>query len=203
MFWIIYFLVLFVINMISTGICLVICLIKRNKDYRELNHRRIRKEKGSYIERIDAFYSNGEKVESLIKSGSILYRKAKLSNKLKEKVAEKEVWFSIGSAVLSGLISSLFETDKITKILAGVGIVIPDNGEGIIFLRVLIFVMVAVMLFNIVQRSMDDVRSEAYRYELSHIEKILNDRINLNKPSKKRFLIKDKDGRTSIVTLRE
>ena len=59
------------------------------------------------------------------------------------------------------------------------------------------------MLFNKVYTSMDDVRSEAYRYELSHIEKILNDRINLNKPSEKRFLVKDKDGRTSIVTLRE
>ena len=203
MFWIIYFLVLFAINLISTGICLVICLIKRNKDYRELNHRRIRKEKGSYIERIDAFYGNSEKIETLVKNGSILYRKAEISNILNEKVAKREVWFIIGSVLLSGLISSLFETDKITKILAGIGIVISNNGEGIIILRALIFVMVAVMLFNIVQRSMDDVRSEAYRYELSHIEKILNDRINLNKPSEKRFLIKDKDGRTSIVTLRE
>ena len=201
MFWIYYYLVLIVINIIVSVVCIFFSVRKRNTDYDELDYDKIKKEGGCIIEKIDDFYSKKEKIEGLIKSGSLLYRKAQLSNNLNEKGAKKEIFFLVGSAIVGELISSFIEISKVKEFLANIGIKIPDNGEGLIFLSAIVLVIVVIKLFNTVHNSMEDARSESYRYELSLIEKALSRHIKSSATNAKMVLIEDANGKSSILTL--
>ena len=181
MFWIYYYLVLIGLNIVAYLVCIFFYIKNRNTDYKDLKYRKIKN--GSIIKSIDNFYSDKKRIETLIEGKSLLYRKAQLSNKLSGRGTRKEIYFLVGSAILCGVISLFVDNDDCKRFLACIGVKTGENDKILMILLSILFVIIVIKLFNVAFNNMNDVRSESYRYELSHIESILDERVDLLKTS--------------------
>lgn len=124
------------------------------------------------LKKIREFYSDGNKAEPYLKDGSLLLRKAHLLNHTVEKGAFKEIMLAFLSVVLGGFGTRIFEI-----------MLAAETQKDEDFLGVYISAAVVVLIIialNIVKYSFESSKAQIYKYEISLIDKALEEGIKLS-----------------------
>ncbi len=137
---------------------------KENKTFDELKYK---DHKEDIVNAIDVFYQDGKKVDGLLKNKKLLYRKAQLTNLLTERKALSDTSINLVISLSCTVASCVLEGKSIEEII--------ENGNlkgweiGI--------ALVGAILYRLIQKGMEDVETEAYRYELQYISRTVESHI--------------------------
>ena len=173
MFWFFYCLALILVSILSSVVCIIIFKVKRNKDYDKLNYYKVKKKNRNIIDEIDKFYKDSFKTAELWKNGSLFYRKAELSNRLKSKELKKDLWLCVISpAVLGGCVLKLLDINNLSDMLATINVNIEKKQLTIVLWGIIVILLLRGCL-SLYFSSMDTLRDGLYRYELGYINDII------------------------------
>lgn len=141
---------------------------KENKTFDELKYK---DHKEDIVNAIDVFYQDGKKVDGLLKNKKLLFRKAQLTNLLTERKALSDTSINLVISLSCTVASCVLEGKSIEDII--------ENGNLKAWLEGIVIGMVIVgaLLYVIIQKGMEDVETEAYRYELEYITRAVESHI--------------------------
>lgn len=139
---------------------------KENKTFDELKYK---DHKEDIVNAIDMFYHDGKKVDGLLKNKKLLYRKAQLTNLLTERKALSDTSLNLVISLSCTVASCVLEGKGIEDIIEN-GNLEWGIGIGI--------VIVGAILYRLIQKGMEDVETEAYRYELEYIARAIESHID-------------------------
>ena len=150
--------VMLCIDVVLAVIGIIICYCRRVKEFDELKYKKIRS--SNIIVTINEFYK--KKLEQGFNhKNPLLFRKAELESKLALKLHSKELAVVLIPVLIGSVLTDFLEKELPYKVI-------------VFILCVILFLLLHKSELN----SLDDVESEAYKYELDYINEILSQYIS-------------------------
>lgn len=166
-----------------------------NEEYRKIDAEKV---PGERFKKIDDLYKVKTSVVNLFENADIFKRKAFLLTRLKDEEKKKSFWESLITIDLTTLVTAFVSGN-----LLGVEFDKLDAVPLFIVLIILVsfIFMNRFLLLDAVLNEKEDVWNQIRKYELSYIEKALDDRIESRSLNEKLLLVKTED-KTYLLTLK-